>query len=48
MDTNEQAIQLHKTLKGKISTKLRGEVNKDTLKLFYSPGVGAASSVCSE
>ena len=43
MDTNEQAIQLHKTLKGKISTKLRGEVNKDTLKLFYSPGVGAAS-----
>ncbi len=43
MDINEQAIQLHKELKGKISTALRGEVTKDTLKLFYSPGVGAAS-----
>lgn len=43
MDINEQAIELHKKLKGKISTALRGEVTKDTLKLFYSPGVGAAS-----
>lgn len=43
MDLNEQAVQLHKQLKGKISTSLRGEVNKDTLRLFYSPGVGAAS-----
>lgn len=43
MDIYEQAIELHKNLKGKISTSLRGEVTKDTLKLFYSPGVGAAS-----
>ena len=43
MDINEQAIELHKKLKGKINTGLRGEVTKDTLKLFYSPGVGAAS-----
>lgn len=43
MDINEQAIALHKKLKGKIATALRGEVTKDTLKLFYSPGVGAAS-----
>ncbi len=43
MDLNEQAVELHKKLKGKITTKLRGEVNADTLKLFYSPGVGAAS-----
>jgi malate dehydrogenase (oxaloacetate-decarboxylating) len=43
MDINEQAVNLHKKLKGKIYTGLRGEVTKDTLKLFYSPGVGAAS-----
>jgi malate dehydrogenase (oxaloacetate-decarboxylating) len=43
MDIYEQAVELHKKLKGKISISLRGEVNKDTLKLFYSPGVGAAS-----
>jgi malate dehydrogenase (oxaloacetate-decarboxylating) len=43
MDINEQAIELHKKLKGKIFTGLRGNVTPDTLKLFYSPGVGAAS-----
>lgn len=43
MDLNEQAIALHKKLKGKITTTLRGEVTPETLKLFYSPGVGAAS-----
>jgi malate dehydrogenase (oxaloacetate-decarboxylating) len=43
MDLNEEAVQLHKKLKGKITTSLRGDVTPDTLKLFYSPGVGAAS-----
>ncbi|MFT4532466.1 MAG: malate dehydrogenase (oxaloacetate-decarboxylating) [Candidatus Saccharimonadales bacterium] len=43
MDISEQAIDLHKKLKGKIYTGLRGEVNEDTLPLFYSPGVAAAS-----
>ncbi|HMT18865.1 MAG TPA: NADP-dependent malic enzyme [Candidatus Saccharibacteria bacterium] len=43
MDINESSVELHKKLKGKIYTGLRGEVTKDTLKLFYSPGVGAAS-----
>ncbi len=43
MDIYEQAIELHKKLKGKIYTGLRGEVTPDTLKLFYSPGVGGAS-----
>lgn len=43
MDINKQALELHKKLKGKITTKLRGEVNSDTLKLFYSPGVSEAS-----
>lgn len=43
MDIYEESVELHKKLKGKISTSLRGEVTPDTLKLFYSPGVGAAS-----
>lgn len=43
MDIFEQAVDLHKKLKGKIYTGLRGQVTPDTLKLFYSPGVGAAS-----
>ena len=43
MDIYEEALQLHKDKKGKIYTGLRGEVTKDTLKLFYSPGVAAAS-----
>lgn len=43
MDIYEEAVALHKKLKGKISTSLRGEVTPETLKLFYSPGVGAAS-----
>ena len=43
MDIYEQALELHKKLKGKISTSLKGEVTPETLKLFYSPGVGAAS-----
>ncbi len=43
MDLNEEALNLHKKLKGKIYTGLRGEVTPDTLKLFYSPGVAEAS-----
>ena len=43
MDTYEEALELHKKLKGKITTGLRGDVTPETLKLFYSPGVGAAS-----
>jgi malate dehydrogenase (oxaloacetate-decarboxylating) len=43
MDIYDEAIELHKQLKGKIYTGLRGEVTPDTLKLFYSPGVGGAS-----
>jgi malate dehydrogenase (oxaloacetate-decarboxylating) len=43
MDIYDEALNLHKKLKGKISTSLRGEVNAETLRLFYSPGVSAAS-----
>lgn len=43
MDIYEEALKLHKDKKGKITTALRGEVNAETLKLFYSPGVAEAS-----
>lgn len=43
MDIYDEALALHKKLKGKIQTSLRGEVTPETLKLFYSPGVSAAS-----
>ncbi len=43
MDIYQQAIEAHKQTKGKITIQLRGEVNKDTLKLYYSPGVGGVS-----
>lgn len=44
MDLYEEAVRLHKQLKGKIFTGLRGDVTPETLKLFYSPGVGAAAT----
>ncbi|NBU33587.1 NADP-dependent malic enzyme [bacterium] len=43
MDIYEQALAAHKQSKGKIYTGLRGEVTKDTLKLYYSPGVGGVA-----
>lgn len=43
MNIYEEALALHKKLGGKLTTSLRGEVTPDTLKLFYSPGVGEAS-----
>jgi malate dehydrogenase (oxaloacetate-decarboxylating) len=43
MKKNKQALELHKKLKGKIATSLRGNVTSDTLKQFYSPGVAEAS-----
>jgi malate dehydrogenase (oxaloacetate-decarboxylating) len=43
MDIYKEALDLHKKLKGKIYTGLRGEVTPETLRLFYSPGVGEAS-----
>ncbi|MEI7631912.1 MAG: NADP-dependent malic enzyme [bacterium] len=43
MDIYEQALQAHKQTKGKIFTGLRGEVNKESLRLYYSPGVGGVS-----
>lgn len=43
MDVYDEALELHKKLKGKLYTGLRDEVNEHTLKLFYTPGVGKAA-----
>lgn len=45
MDINELALQLHEQYKGKITTALRdsGEIDRQKLSAYYSPGVGAVS-----
>lgn len=42
-DVGVEAIALHKKLRGKIEIRSKGKVTKDTLKLFYTPGVGAVA-----
>jgi malate dehydrogenase (oxaloacetate-decarboxylating) len=46
MDLNQQALDIHKKYKGKITTSLRDtdEMTREKLSLYYSPGVGAVSS----
>jgi malate dehydrogenase (oxaloacetate-decarboxylating) len=39
-----ESLELHKKLIGKLRTSLTGEVNSDTLRKFYTPGVGYVSS----
>jgi len=44
MDIYEQAIELHRKFRGKISTSLRDDqLDKQKLSLYYSPGVAGAS-----
>ena len=45
MDYNEQALQLHKHYKGKITTRLRdqSELTRDKLSTYYTPGVAEVS-----
>ena len=45
MDYNQLAVDLHKQYKGKIATQLRddGELTREKLSAYYSPGVGAIS-----
>jgi len=43
MDVNEQALEIHKKFKGKITTSLRDTPTADTLRLYYTPGVGGVS-----
>lgn len=45
MDKNQiESLELHKQLKGKLRIDLTGEVNTETLKKFYTPGVGYVSA----
>jgi malate dehydrogenase (oxaloacetate-decarboxylating) len=44
MTTDEAALEIHKKFGGKITTSLRDTPSKETLKLFYTPGVGAVSA----
>lgn len=49
MDYGKRALEKHKELKGKIELALKDQnVNKDTLSLYYTPGVGAVSSYVAE
>jgi malate dehydrogenase (oxaloacetate-decarboxylating) len=45
MDINELALRLHEEHKGKIATAIRdtGELDRQKLSAYYSPGVGAVS-----
>ena len=42
-DVGTEAIALHKKLRGKIEIRPKGRVTTETLKLFYTPGVGAVA-----
>lgn len=50
MDYNQLALELHEKYKGKITTALRdgGELGRDELSAYYSPGVGAVSRAIAE
>lgn len=47
---DENALELHKKFKGKITTKLRddGEIDRKKLSAYYSPGVAAVSREIAE
>lgn len=49
MDFNQQALQKHKELKGKIGIALKDELDsQDKLSIYYTPGVAAVSSYVAE
>lgn len=48
MDVNQQALDIHKKFKGKITTALRDTPTAETLRLYYTPGVGGVSSYVAE
>jgi malate dehydrogenase (oxaloacetate-decarboxylating) len=49
MDFNQLALQKHKELKGKISLKLKDDLDtQDKLSTYYTPGVAAVSSYVAE
>lgn len=45
MDYNEQALERHKELRGKISVSLKDDLDsREKLSIYYTPGVAAVSS----
>lgn len=44
MNNDQLALQIHKQKGGKITTALRDTPTRETLKLYYTPGVAAVSS----
>jgi malate dehydrogenase (oxaloacetate-decarboxylating) len=50
MNSNELALELHKKYQGKIATTLRdsGELTREKLSAYYSPGVAAVSKAIAE
>lgn len=50
MDYNALALELHRKYKGKITTSLRdsGELTREKLSAYYSPGVGEISRVVAD
>lgn len=50
MDYDKQALELHKQYKGKITTSLRdtGQLDRDKLSAYYTPGVAAVSKAVAD
>src|SRR5882724_9101453 len=48
MEVNQQALDIHKKFKGKITTALRDAPTPETLRLYYTPGVASVSSYVAE
>lgn len=48
MDTNQQALNIHKKFNGKITIALRDTPTVETLALYYTPGVGSVSAHIAE
>lgn len=48
MNTDQEALNLHKKFKGKITLALRDTPTRDNLRLYYTPGVAAVSRQVAE
>ena len=48
-EIKQQALEIHKKLRGKIEVTLKDQLDEpDKLKLYYTPGVGAVSTYVAE
>ena len=48
MATDTDALHIHKKFSGKITVALRDQPTKETLALYYTPGVAAISKTIAE